>query len=353
MQAVLNEVIDDVVDSYSIPTQVSNPTDGYVQNNHFNPPAVGELPLTTSDLSDKAGVVSRDTSSSFSSVSGGATEDLNSSRASARENHSGQTETVNEGMDRDIPTAMTERVFTPREDSMTIISEGTSERLQERYPEAYDGSQTPVEFFNENPHKFEAVTYRDWRGDMAVEGSPKAEAYQASQESSGGSNPSDGSNTRTSGANNQYSAGDNPITVATIGKIRDLPVSDEYMGRLQGVLEPLGPGIGAVITSGGQHAQGTSTDRTGSTRHDVDHTGHANTSDLVLTRDGQQVTPGQDPELYAQFLYRAAGEFSGVGHYGWGVHVGGGSEASWGPDTTSATLDPYFKSAIDQGRGKG
>ena len=114
----------------------------------------------------------------------------------------------------------------------------------------------------------------------------------------------------------------------TVGKIRDLPVSDEYMGRLQGVLEPLGPGIGAVITSGGQHALGTSTDRTGSTRHDVDHTGHANTSDLVLTRDGKQVTPIEDPELYAQFLYHAAGEFSGVGHYDWGVHVGGGSEAA-------------------------
>lgn len=324
-----------------------------MQNDHFNPPAVGELPLTTSGLSDKAGVVSMSTSREFNATSSGTIEDLNSSRAAARENQDEQTEGVKDGMDKTIGTAMTERAFTPREESMTIISEGTSERLQERYPEAYEGTQTPVEYFNDNPHKFEAVTYRDWTGDMAVEGSPKAEAYLASQASESASNPSDGSNTRTSGANNQYSAGDNPITVATEGKVRDLPVSDEYMGKLQGVLEPLGSGIGAVITSGGQHALGTSTDRTGSTRHDVDHTGHANTSDLVLTRNGQQVTPEQDPELYAQFLYHAAGEFSGVGHYGWGVHVGSGAEASWGPDTTSATLDPYFKSAIDRGRDRG
>lgn len=352
-QGVLNEVIGDVVDSYSMPKQVNDPTDGYVQNDHFNPPAVGELPLTTSGLSDKAGVVSMSTSREFNATSSGTIEDLNSSRAAARENQDEQTEGVKDGMDKTIGTAMTERAFTPREESMTIISEGTSERLQERYPEAYEGTQTPVEYFNDNPHKFEAVTYRDWTGDMAVEGSPKAEAYLASQASESASNPSDGSNTRTSGANNQYSAGDNPITVATEGKVRDLPVSDEYMGKLQGVLEPLGSGIGAVITSGGQHALGTSTDRTGSTRHDVDHTGHANTSDLVLTRNGQQVTPEQDPELYAQFLYHAAGEFSGVGHYGWGVHVGSGAEASWGPDTTSATLDPYFKSAIDRGRDRG
>jgi hypothetical protein len=146
-----------------------------------------------------------------------------------------------------------------------------------------------------------------------------------------------------------------PATVevldSTAGKTRDKPVSDTYLEDVRTAVALLGDDIGVRIVSGGQDPAGTpGGQRTGSTRHDVDHTGHAHTADLVLTRNGKDVLPGEDPELYARFLYQAAKTFPGIGHYEWGVHIGGGSRAAWGPDTTAATLDPYFGEAIRAGR---
>jgi hypothetical protein len=141
------------------------------------------------------------------------------------------------------------------------------------------------------------------------------------------------------------------VVVSTEGKIRDKPVSEDFMGRLRGAVAPLGDDIGVVIVSGGQDAAGTpGGKRTGSTRHDVDHTGHSHTGDLVLTRNGVPVRPGEDKELYARFFFEAAKVFPGIGHYEWGVHVGGGSVTSWGPDTKARSLDPYFGKAIEAGR---
>ncbi|MES2667460.1 MAG: hypothetical protein V4712_15280 [Pseudomonadota bacterium] len=149
-------------------------------------------------------------------------------------------------------------------------------------------------------------------------------------------------------------ASDVTVDYDLAGKTRDKPVSDSFLADLQSAVAPLGDDIGVKIVSGGQDAIGTpGGKRKGSERHDVDHTGHAHTADVVLTRNGVDVLPGDDPELYARFLYRAAGVYPGVGHYDWGVHVGGGSQAAWGPDTTSATLDPLFGEAIGAGRGDG
>lgn len=141
------------------------------------------------------------------------------------------------------------------------------------------------------------------------------------------------------------------VVVSTEGKIRDKPVSEDFMGRLRGAVAPLGDDIGVVIVSGGQDTAGTpGGKRTGSTRHDVDHTGHSHTGDVVLTRNGVPVRPGEDKELYARFFFEAAKVFPGIGHYEWGVHVGGGSVMSWGPDTKARSLDPYFGKAIEAGR---
>lgn len=132
---------------------------------------------------------------------------------------------------------------------------------------------------------------------------------------------------------------------------RSKPVSDDFLGKLRGVVAPLGDDIDIMITSGGQDRIGTrGAVRTGSPRHDIDATGHGNTADLVLTRNGRVVRPSEDRELYARFFHRAAAEFPGLGHYSWGVHVGSGSVAAWGPTTRSASLDPYFKEAIEAGR---
>ena len=132
------------------------------------------------------------------------------------------------------------------------------------------------------------------------------------------------------------------------GKIRNLPVSEDYIRNLVGVLHVTDPLLGAVLTSGGQDKSGPN--RTGSTRHNVDHTGAANTADLLLTLCDVEILPGNNPDLYASFLRNAASVFPGIGHYEWGVHVGGGSTAAWGPTGKATSLDPVFGRAIKQGR---
>jgi len=142
-----------------------------------------------------------------------------------------------------------------------------------------------------------------------------------------------------------------PVTYATAGKIRNKPVSDDFLSRLRVAVAPLGDDIGVMITSGGQDRIGTpGARRIGSTRHDVDDTGHSHTGDLVLTRNGKPVKPGQDRELYQRFFFNAAAQFPGIGHYEWGVHVGSGAVAAWGPTTHAASLDPAFGDAIKAGR---
>jgi len=138
-----------------------------------------------------------------------------------------------------------------------------------------------------------------------------------------------------------------PIIDATTGKIRDKPLAPDVTKKMSAAVAAMGPGIGIMVTSGGQDPIGTpGGQRTGSTRHD-----HGDAADIVLMRDGQPVTPEEDPALYMQFFENAAAAgFTGIGHYGGFVHVGGGSEAAWGPDKTSRTLDPFFAEAIRRGR---
>jgi hypothetical protein len=127
------------------------------------------------------------------------------------------------------------------------------------------------------------------------------------------------------------------------GTIRDEPVKAQIMSNLSNVVSSLGDEYGLVVVSGGQPATGS--DRTGSHRHD-----HGNAVDFYLTRDGARVNPGDDKPLYEELISRSAPYFSGIGHYSWGIHVGGGTEAFWGPDTTSATADPDFKQAFYNAR---
>lgn len=135
-----------------------------------------------------------------------------------------------------------------------------------------------------------------------------------------------------------------PIIDMTAGKIRDKPISEDVRNRISTAAIATDPNISIGLVSGGQDATGPN--RTGSHRHD-----NGGAGDIVLIRDGKQVTPVEDPELYARFLENAAAAgFTGIGHYSWGVHVGGGSKAAWGPSTTSRDLDPTFGAAIARGR---
>jgi hypothetical protein len=72
---------------------------------------------------------------------------------------------------------------------------------------------------------------------------------------------------------------------------------------------------------------------------------------LVLLRNGRAVLPDDDHALYEKLLENAAASgFPGIGHYSWGVHIGGGTVAAWGPTKSSASLDPKFTAAIARGR---
>lgn len=140
-----------------------------------------------------------------------------------------------------------------------------------------------------------------------------------------------------------------PIVNAARGT-RRLPLSQDWYDKARAAAAATGDGIGIKITSGAQAAIGTPGPRTGSTRHDVDETGKGQTADVVLTVNGRDVRPGDNPELYRKFLGNAAAAgFTGIGHYDWGVHIGNGSKAAWGPNTKANTLDPDMGEAIREG----
>lgn len=140
------------------------------------------------------------------------------------------------------------------------------------------------------------------------------------------------------------------IKIATAGKVRNRPLSDRYLQSIDRLLQKTHPGLGAVITSGAQDRKGQGRRRTGSTRHDINEHGTGETSDFVLTLNGKQITPGQNKALYAAFIQNAAQEFPGIGHYSWGIHVGGGKPAFWGPSKTKGDADSAFRLAYQRGR---
>jgi hypothetical protein len=133
----------------------------------------------------------------------------------------------------------------------------------------------------------------------------------------------------------------------TGGKIRDKPIQGWVHDGLARAAAATDPRIAIKVVSGGQNPLGVGGKRTGSTRHD-----HGNAADIVLVVDGKPVLPNENKALYAAFFRNAAANgFTGLGHYSWGVHVGGGAQAVWGPDKTSKTLDPEFAKAAAEGWG--
>jgi len=134
------------------------------------------------------------------------------------------------------------------------------------------------------------------------------------------------------------------------GKTRSRPLSNDYTSKLGNIVQGIDPTLGIRVTSAGQDRAGPN--RTGSKRHDVDENGEAHTADLVLTHNGKPLLPSEHKELYSTLIERAAPHFPGIGHYGWGIHIGGGDEAFWGPDTKGASADPVFAAAFARGRGK-
>lgn len=142
------------------------------------------------------------------------------------------------------------------------------------------------------------------------------------------------------------------FTNATQGKIRDLPVSQKWFDMTSAAAAATSGDVAIKIVSGGQQPVGLAAlgKHTGSERHDVGPDGTSNTADIILQRNGKDVLPGEDPGLYAKFMENAAAAgFTGIGHYPWGIHIGMGSKAAWGPNTRENTLDPLFGAAIRKG----
>lgn len=133
---------------------------------------------------------------------------------------------------------------------------------------------------------------------------------------------------------------------------RRLPLDESYISQLQRIVESVDPSIDVQITSAAQARKGTKGPRTGSVRHDVDETGHGHTSDLVLMRNGKTIRPKEDKALYSAVIRAAAPTMPGIGHYDWGIHVGGGTPAFWGPTKKGASADPDFMNAYYEGRGQ-
>lgn len=135
----------------------------------------------------------------------------------------------------------------------------------------------------------------------------------------------------------------------TAGKTRSLPVAQADVDRMYAILQGIDPTLSLDIVSGAQPASGPH--RTGSHRHDVDASGFGHTADVVFSRGGQQLLPNANKALYAKYFTAAAPYFPGMGHYDWGIHVGSGAPAFWGPNKSAATADPQFAAAYNQGRG--
>lgn len=201
----------------------------------------------------------------------------------------------------------------PTADISTVV--GTSAR--EKNPEVFAQARTPEELIN-------------WaKGKMSEDSSPGRALPQVSAARS-----PDG-----------YWRTPN-IDYDLQGKTRAEPVSREYAEQVSAVLESIQPGLRAVITSGGQ----VPGEGVGSHRHDVDKSGHAGTSDFVLHVNGKPVRPAENKALYAKVIEQLAAQgFTGIGHYAWGLHVGNGARAFWGPDKTAGTADSEFKAAAQRG----
>lgn len=134
------------------------------------------------------------------------------------------------------------------------------------------------------------------------------------------------------------------------GTIRNEAPAPEIMQNIDGVVQSMGPEYGFVATSAAQPAAGDGivygVDRVGSERHDHE----VGAVDGYLTRNGDKLNPDDHRSEYAQFIQHAAEKFEGIGHYEWGVHVGHGDPALWGPDKTSETALPLYSAAYNKGR---
>jgi hypothetical protein len=139
------------------------------------------------------------------------------------------------------------------------------------------------------------------------------------------------------------------------GKKRQLPVKDSVRDMMATAVAATDPTLSVKMISGGQYTAREvmqarkrgdySKTRTGSVRHD-----HGGAVDLILVRNGKEIRPDDDPALYERFFENAgAAGFGGMGHYDWGVHVGGGSRAFWGPNKSADTANPRFAAAAERG----
>lgn len=136
------------------------------------------------------------------------------------------------------------------------------------------------------------------------------------------------------------------LTYDLEGKIRDQELSPELLEALGPIAEEMG--LTYEVFSGGQGAKGTTSKRTGSTRHD-----HGHAADLFLRKDGQRLDWANPEHLptFEEFVANAraaglTGIGAGPGYMQPGsMHVGFGNEAVWGAGGKGANAPDWLREA--------
>jgi len=156
-----------------------------------------------------------------------------------------------------------------------------------------------------------------------------------------------------SGANTSSTGGGGNITYADNfkAKIRNKEITDELKNQIAKAGKITG--LNAVIHSGGQDANGLGTRRTGGDRHD-----HGNAADIDLTDDtGRRLSfsnPADRTKISAFITHIVAAGANGIGA-GPGymvdgrIHVGGGSNLTWGAGGSSKNTPEWVRAAYDEG----
>jgi len=245
-----------------------------------------------------------------------------------------------------------------------------------------DVSKVPVAWFSGNvegkskdvsPEKI-AQYQSDWLKEYAKHGGKTAPNNQQNNSTSGASlasgstssgsgNSQQSDTTQQQGGERQNSQTETPIKSdggqvfqdqMREASIRKLPISQQLLSVLERAAKEAG--VSVRVKSGGQPAEGSGGQRTGSTRHD-----NGNAADLDIYSGDKKLTPKnpEDLPIFKKFVMAAssagatgigAGE-GYMGNDGSRMHVGFGSQAIWGAGGAGQNAASWLKDTVGGSHG--
>lgn len=240
-----------------------------------------------------------------------------------------------------------------------------------------DVSKVPVAWFSGNiegkskdvsPEKI-AQYQSNWLKEYAKHGGNAAPNNQQKNSTSGASlasgstssgsgNSQQSDTTQQQGGERQNSQTETPIKSdggqvfqdqMREASIRKLPISQQLLSVLERAAKEAG--VSVRVKSGGQPAEGSGGQRTGSTRHD-----NGNAADLDIYSGDKKLTPKnpEDLPIFKKFVMAAssagatgigAGE-GYMGNDGSRMHVGFGSQAIWGAGGAGQNAASWLKDTV-------